>query len=248
MKLLVTAGGTLVPIDRVRFISNSFTGRTGARVALEAFRRGHQVSLLTSNPESVADVLGKKPPVDPRWLSIPYRTFDELQKALRDAITAGGYDGIVHSAAVSDYRPGGIFALGRGSTFDEHDGRWHGDPFPALVDRAAGKVKSDEPELWLRLVKAPKIVDQIRREWNFRGVLVKFKLEVDVSNDQLTEIAERSRLQSDADLMVANTLDGAAHYAFIGPRFGRYERVARAELSTKLIEAIERRLKERKSG
>src|SRR5882672_5813091 len=140
MKLLVTAGGTLVPIDRVRAITNSFTGRTGARIALEAFRLGHAVTLLTSHPEAVAEVLGKKPPIDPRWLTIPYRTFDDLQRSMRDSIASGGYDGIVHSAAVSDYRPSGIFAVKPGTTFDENDLSWHGDPRPALLDRAAGKV------------------------------------------------------------------------------------------------------------
>src|SRR5262245_31050359 len=159
MKLLITAGGTLVPIDRVRAISNSFTGRTGARIALEAFKRGHSVVLLTSRPEATAEVQGKKAPADPRWLTIPYRTFDELQQAMHDGIAAGGYDAIVHSAAVSDYRPGGIFAVRPGTTFSELDFSWHGTPHPSLIDRASAKVKSDEQELWLRLVKAPKIVD-----------------------------------------------------------------------------------------
>ena len=52
MKLLVTAGNTLVPIDSVRGITNVFTGRTGAGIALHAYRRGHHVTLLTSHPET----------------------------------------------------------------------------------------------------------------------------------------------------------------------------------------------------
>jgi phosphopantothenate---cysteine ligase (CTP) len=47
MNLLVTAGNTQTPIDRVRCITNIFTGRTGAQVALEAHRRGHAVTHLT---------------------------------------------------------------------------------------------------------------------------------------------------------------------------------------------------------
>src|SRR5438034_5962598 len=46
MRILVTAGNTLVPIDRVRCITNIFTGRTGARIALHAQERGHDVTLL----------------------------------------------------------------------------------------------------------------------------------------------------------------------------------------------------------
>ena len=39
MNLLVTAGNTQVAIDRVRCITNIFTGRTGTAIALEAYRR-----------------------------------------------------------------------------------------------------------------------------------------------------------------------------------------------------------------
>lgn len=48
MNLLVTAGNTLAPIDRVHSLTNVFTGRTGAAVALHAHGRGHLVVLLTS--------------------------------------------------------------------------------------------------------------------------------------------------------------------------------------------------------
>ena len=75
-------------------------------------------------------------------------------------------------------------------------------------------------------------------------MLVKFKLEVGVSDAQLLEIAERSRRHSDADLMVANTLEGASAYAFLGPVNGAYERVSRRELAPRLVAEIERRPKE----
>ena len=110
---------------------------------------------------------------------------------------------------------------------------------PALVDRAAGKVKSDEPELWLRLFRAPKLIDMVRGAWGFRGKLVKFKLEVGTSDERLLEIAEHSRIHSQADWMVANTLEGASSWAYLGPRAGRYERVSRRELPAQLLDAIE---------
>ena len=89
---------------------------------------------------------------------------------------------------------------------------WQGNR--TMVDRAAGKVKSDEPELWLRLVKTPKLVDMIRSDWSYRGILVKFKLEVDIDEAELLKVAEKARLHSGADWMVANTLDGAADWAY----------------------------------
>jgi phosphopantothenoylcysteine synthetase/decarboxylase len=116
------------------------------------------------------------------------------------------------------------------------------------VDVSAGKVKSDAPELWLRLVRAPKLIDKVRTEWGFQGVLVKFKLEVGIGEQELLEIAERSRQHSAADLMVANTLEGAATWAYFGPVGGRYNRVSRRELSDRLLDAVEECHREKAHG
>ena len=58
---------------------------------------------------------------------------------------------------------------------------------------SAGKIKSDESELWMRLVRAPKLIDRVRDPWGFAGVLVKFKLEVGLTDEELLRVAERSR-------------------------------------------------------
>jgi phosphopantothenate-cysteine ligase/phosphopantothenoylcysteine decarboxylase/phosphopantothenate--cysteine ligase len=228
MNILVTAGNTQAPIDRVRCVTNIFTGRTGTRIALHAHGRGHAVTLLTSHPGVVAELAGGRPLAE-RWQVHPYRTFDDLQEAMAAALRPGGFDVVVHSAAVSDYLAAGVY-------------HWHigGPAFPVLLDSGAGKVKSDEPELWLRLVRAPKLIDQVRTDWGFRGVLVKFKLEVGVSEEQLLEIAERSRRHSAADLMVANTLEAASEWAYLGPLAGRYEWLARADLEARLLDVVER--------
>ena len=75
-------------------------------------------------------------------------------------VRAGGLDAVIHSAAVSDYLSAGVYAPAPGTRFLP-DGAWSGpagEP-PRFADRAAGKVKSDEAELWLRLVRAPKLID-----------------------------------------------------------------------------------------
>jgi phosphopantothenoylcysteine synthetase/decarboxylase len=238
MNILVTAGNTQVPIDKVRCLTNIFSGRTGAGIALEAHRRGHNVTLLTSHPEVIPE-LGVGAHLAARWHLFPYRTFDELHALMREKIAGQGLDVVIHCAAVSDYLAAGIYAPAQGTRFFEKSGRWQADAgTAALVDRRAGKVKSDDPELWLRLVRAPKLVDAIRTDWGFLGVLVKFKLEVGVSDEQLLQAAEASRKQSAADLMVANTLEGAGTYAFLGPRDGAYQRVERAELAARLLDAV----------
>jgi phosphopantothenoylcysteine synthetase/decarboxylase len=231
MQFLVTAGNTQAPIDRVRCITNVFTGRTGAAIAVRAHERGHTVTLLTSHPEAVAG-----PPPPARWSLHRYRTFDDLRDLMARQIPGGAFDVVIHCAAVSDYLAAGVFGTEPGTVSDPDTNRWTVRTTPALT---AGKVKSDAPELWLRLVRAPKLVDMVRGDWAFRGVLVKFKLEVDCDDDRLLAVAERSRGQSGADLMVANTLDGVAAWALLGPIDGRFHRVPRRELADRLLDAID---------
>jgi phosphopantothenoylcysteine synthetase/decarboxylase len=232
MRIFVTAGNTLVLIDRVRAITNIFTGRTGAGIALEAHRRGHHVTLATSHPEVAP------PPAQgrERWQCVPYRTFDDLQALMGHHIGNGQSDAIVHCAAVSDYTAAGVYAPSPGCTFDAATGKWQGEP--VMLDRAAGKVKSDEPELWLRLVRTPKLIDKIRTTWKFAGILVKFKLEVGLSDADLLQRAESARQHSAADWMVANTLEDADAWAFLGNAAG-YKKVTRAELPGALLDVIE---------
>jgi phosphopantothenoylcysteine synthetase/decarboxylase len=249
MNILVTAGNTQVPIDKVRCITNVFSGRTGTRIALHARQRGHRVSLLTSRPEVVDELRGTTALTE-RWCVYRYRTFDDLQRVLAAAVRGGGFDAVIHSAAVSDYLAAGVYRLADNTRFRAEDARWEsagGGP-PALVDQGAGKVKSDEPELWLRLVRAPKLVDCLRSDWGFRGLLVKFKLEVGVSEERLLEIAEQSRQRSAADLMVANTLEGADAWAYLGPVGGTYQRLDRHDLETRLLDALEQVARERGRG
>jgi len=246
MNVLVTAGNTQVPIDRVRCLTNIFTGRTGTRIALHAHERGHTVTLLTSHPDAISELHGGSMTSE-RWTVVPYRTFDDLHGLMWGAVVDGQFDAVIHSAAVSDYLSGGIYAPAAETRFDPAAGRWDGNP-ATLLDRAAGKVKSDEPELWLRLVRAPKLIDRVRSDWGFRGVLVKFKLEVGIDEDQLFDIAERSRQQSSADLMVANTLESAADWALLGPADGGYHRIERGHLASLLLDAVEQLHAERRHG
>ncbi len=251
MRILVTAGNTQTPIDDVRVITNVFSGRTGTQIAVAARDRGHCVSLLTSHPELVANR-----PVPPdgstaEWEVLPYRTFDDLQRRLEQQITTGRYDAVIHCAAVSDYQLAGTFSPSNDTVFDAEHLTWVTRPggslpgeTPSVVDVTAGKVKSSHRELWLRLVPTPKLVDSIRQPWGFDGVLVKFKLEVGLSDDELLRIAEASRVHSQADLIVANTLAGMRQYAFVGPVEGRYERVDRSELASRLLDQVERIAKE----
>lgn len=247
MRILVTAGNTQTPIDAVRCITNIFTGRTGTRIALEAARRGHRVVLLTSHPEVVGQFaaefgFGEKGPANLAvWF---YRTFDDLHRLLAEALSQPErerFDVVIHAAAVSDYAVAGVYAAeGKRTAYavgSPAEAAAGGRP-PGLVPVAGGKISSSHAELWLRLVPTPKLVDLVRSPWGFPGILVKFKLEVGISEAELQQRAEASRLQSGADLMVANTLEGMSSWALVGPIHGGYERVERTALAKRLLDLI----------
>jgi phosphopantothenoylcysteine synthetase/decarboxylase len=250
MHLLVTAGNTIVPIDRVRCLTNILTGRTGTRIALRAYERGHTVTLLTSHPDVVDELQGSCLLASERWTVQFYRTFTDLSDLMHATIKPGRLHAIIHCAAVSDYQAAGIYAPAAGTSFCADANAWQstGAAPATLVNRNAGKVKSDEPELWLQLVRTPKLVDAVRTAWGFQGILVKFKLEVGISDEALLDVADRSRRQSAADLMVANTLEGSASWAYLGPVEGRYQRIDRPQLASRLLDEVERLHRERTHG
>ena len=102
-KILVTAGSTFMPIDRVRGMTNIFRGGTGERIMHVAACMGHSVKLLTSDPESARRAGAYRHVRGER-----FRTFDDLTELMEREIRTGGYDAVIHSAAVSDYRVSAI--------------------------------------------------------------------------------------------------------------------------------------------
>jgi len=234
MNVLVTAGNTQTPIDRVRCITSVFTSWTGTQIAVEAGRRGHRVTLLTSHPHVLP---AAAPALDVGFMSLEgYQTFEDLKGLMAALVPGGQFDVLIHAAAVSDYMVAGMYAPVVGTVFDPTTGAWaHGK----MVDVSAGKVKSHHSELWMRLTPTPKLADLVRSKWGFRGMFVKFKLEVGMTDAELQEVAARSRDQSDADLIVANTLEGKDAFAWIGDRGGNWERVERPRLAGRLLERVE---------
>ena len=69
-----------------------------------------------------------------------------------------------------------------------------------------------------------------------------------IDDEELQAIAERARLASEADLIVANTLEGAKNWALFGPLAGRYVKLPRAELASSLIAEVERLHAEKANG
>jgi phosphopantothenate-cysteine ligase/phosphopantothenoylcysteine decarboxylase/phosphopantothenate--cysteine ligase len=220
-KVLITAGSTNVMIDKVRCISNIFKGKTGSDIAIAAHQRYLDVTLITSNPELIGDNV---------FNVIPYKTYDELYSAMEKEITTKKYDTIIHSAAVSDYAVEGTYAPKQ--TYQN---------FELEKLDASKKISSSESELYLKLVPTEKIIDKIRFPWGFKGKLVKFKLQVGITDDELIKIATKSMNDSKADHIVANCLEWAKERAYIisaNPNEPMYN-VKREGLATRLLNMLE---------
>ena len=78
--------------------------------------------------------------------------------------------------------------------------------------------------------------------------LIKFKLEVDVSNKKLIDISYKSMLKSKADLMVANNMETVAEYksheAFIiDPQKNIKKVIGKEKIASSLLKMISSKLK-----
>lgn len=148
-KVVVTAGGTLEPIDAVRAIANASTGETGFRIAQTLFEAGHDVTLLTSK---------RSPFQTDAFPCRAYLTVSDLEALMRETLQDPELDAFVHAAAVSDFKIDSI---------QDENGN------PALLQ---GKVGSGSA-LTVKLVPGPKLLSQVR-SWaaNPKLKLISFKL------------------------------------------------------------------------
>lgn len=194
-----------MPIDQVRNISNIFKGKTGTDIAIKFSLMGHDVRVITSNEYLLRKEIACFADGFPDILRLllyarMFKTYDELYEIMEQEVKIGAYDVIIHTAAVSDYKVAEVCMM-------DQEKLW-------AIDKS-NKVSSAHEDLYLHLVKTPKIIDLIREPWKFKGYLVKFKLQVDVNDHELIKIAKKSRVDSGADMIVANCLEWAKERAFI---------------------------------
>ena len=169
-RILITAGPTWVPIDSVRVISNIATGETGVLLAEKLSEAGAKVTLLLG--PSGHCCLSKKIRL------IGYRFFDELKSKVIRELKAKKYDMIIHSAAVSDFKP---------------------------KRKNKGKLASNKTHN-LVLTPLPKIVRQMRCLAP-GAKLVIFKLESGLSKASLIQRASVAGKKINADVIVANMIN-----------------------------------------
>ena len=201
MNVLVTAGGTIAPIDDVRAIANTSTGRFGAMIAEAALRRGANVwhlhapgalrpfdrlaKLDLNNPDLPSEfrrLVGLRE----EWSEVRDRchivplvegTVAEYAGRLEEILRRQEIDIAFLAMAASDFAPEPI----------------------------AGKLSSDASSLVLRCRRLPKVIQAVR-EWSPSVYLVGFKLLSNAPEAELIRQAEDACSENRADLTVANDL------------------------------------------
>lgn len=177
MRILITAGGTAEPIDAVRVLTNTSTGRTGVALAEALAVAGHNITLLLAT-----NAVATTHPHITR-----FTTFRDLEEALREALQSADYDMVIHAAAVSDYS---LTAL-----------RMDGVEY--APDRNVKRPTAEKMELVL--TRNPKLINAIKH-WsrNPHLVLAGFKFTSGASAVEAQAAAEMVMRASGADYVLHN--------------------------------------------
>jgi phosphopantothenoylcysteine decarboxylase/phosphopantothenate--cysteine ligase len=177
-RVLITAGGTKVPIDGVRAITNTSSGRTGAELAAHFARAGHDVTLLHAAEAAVPE------PTSGSISMHPFTTFDDLAGALNELLPGGHFGAVIHLAAVSDYDVDHVVVDGTSVTVDTNSKLDTGDVME------------------IHLKRNPKLLAQLKDLGGDDLVVVGFKLTNGASAEQ--RAASVRGIVNGTDLVVHN--------------------------------------------
>ena len=91
-RVLITSGPCREPVDDVRVLTTRSTGLMGRALALEAFRRGADVTVVHRD-------------TFPCITNIPADSAADMREAVHRCLSAGGADIYISAAAISDFAP-----------------------------------------------------------------------------------------------------------------------------------------------
>ncbi|MEW6235988.1 MAG: phosphopantothenoylcysteine decarboxylase [Candidatus Omnitrophota bacterium] len=186
-KILLTSGPTCAPLDAVRYIANRSTGRLGSAIAYELHRRGAELIHLAGENSFTSQQL--HPGEDLSRIRVErFLMVEDLKDKLRRHLLEDSLDAVLMAAAVLDYVPA--------------------DPLP-------GKKSSQDGEWIIRLKRGEKLIEHIR-VWAPHVFLVGFKLEADITLEELSARAGDLMDRSGAALVLANRLEEIGNENHVG--------------------------------
>lgn len=200
MKILLTSGGTRVPIDRVRHIANMSHGTFGSKIARELLLARKDIKLIflhaersltpftlslqldkVSEEEAVRTIRERVnfaySEASIRYRGVTYKTYEDYAARLEDLLVVEKPDVVVLAAAVSDY---------------------------LVANYVDGKIRSSDAH-HIELKDADKIINRVK-QWHPGCRLIGFKLKVDSTDDELIAAAKESVVKNGCEFVVANDL------------------------------------------
>lgn len=228
MHIMITAGGTSEPIDSVRSITNTSTGK------LASIIHKHWVEYRQSSGE---DIIIHYVVATPAVMPLPdeqtiiYKVTDtfSVQRTIHEILEHNKIDILIHLMAISDYyvtdvQTMGDLAKGLEAFIKNHHDAGHtlsADLIESFLNapnkayQRRGKKISSKSDMMISLGQTPKIISEIKAlSPDIR--LVGFKLLNKVSEEELIRVANDQSIKNNCEFVVANDLqyiDSTQHKA-----------------------------------
>ena len=211
INILITAGGTSEPIDSVRSITNTGTGRLGSLIA-DAFAAEPSVGKIFY----VCARNAVRPQSD-KMTAVEVQSVSDLQAAITEITSKYTIDIIIHSMAVSDYRVRAVSTSEQVAPLLQETE----DILQAMeatdIRKNGGKLSSHMVSPLILLEPTPKILPELRKLAP-KAVIVGFKLLSQVPRETLIETAYRLLSENACDFVLANDssdIYGDAHKGYL---------------------------------
>ena len=224
--IIITGGPTNEYIDEVMKITNMSTGRLSTALAKYFLGAGHKVIAIFNysvSIEKIQEMMAAEGIPAERFQHIGVETTEDMINALQkvhDDMQAAGEkcDGIIHAAAVGDYKGEFSFLLEdmAEELFAAKDSAKSPEDFLKIMENPKCKLNDDtkissyQKNLTAKLTLTPKIIGKLR-EWFPETLLVGCKLLEGVPKEELYEVATRLAAKNNMDYILANDLADLRH-------------------------------------
>ena len=244
MKILITAGGTTEPIDSVRSITNTSTGKLGSLIA-DAYS---EIDKITK----IYYLCGKNSivPQTEKAEVFLVDTVASLELAVKNIIESDTIDIIIHSMAVSDYRVKTVTSVPMVSkTLNKKLNICNEKPViqesfvttlfedSETIINSDGKIRSNINNLILCMEQTPKIISFFQKIAP-EAILVGFKLLDHVSVEELIDTAYRVLQDNHCSFVLANDLQDITKDKHVGYLIDNHRNYLKYSTKEEIAEAI----------
>lgn len=240
MKIIITSGGTSEPIDSVRKITNNSSGRLGSLMAEKLCELKSVDKIFYVCSKSAILPINSK--IETKIVS----TVDSLLQTLKTTIQNEKIDYVIHAMAVSDYKVDYVTTSNilseelHDMTTKDIKTKLQTQNLRLISDK---KISSNMDELFIKLIKTPKVIAQIKK-WDKNIKLIGFKLLVDVSQKELINVAYDLLKANDCEFVIANDLkkiNATEHNALL---IDRQKNIVKLHNKNEIVEKIFDKIKE----